>query len=323
MLKKLFIAVNTAFVLSLTAGCASTGAQRAALDEHIDPRFIKIELPRVVSPNEQLNLVKVSQVLGNKKLTPVQTAAVMWRRAEIYNHLGLDFLSVISLLACIGVDNQSSDCYRDYGASLYVHSKFLEAYDALDGAIELNPHDSSAYFQRGMALYYGKRELMAEKDLYQNYLKDRQDPYYMLWLFFAENANDPEKARQKLLDRYRMINAKDLVFGTRLVEVFLGFRTEEDLWEHIFDNTKDYVERNEHLCEAYFYMGKMHLLAGKKQKALDYFKLARSTNVTYFLEFENALLEIHMLDTANEYQHIGYDDKVLNPAEAEEKTEDK
>ena len=120
-----------------------------------------------------------------------------------------------------------------------------------------------------------------------------------------------------------MINAKDLVFGTRLVEVFLGFRTEEDLWEHIFDNTKDYVERNEHLCEAYFYMGKMHLLAGKKQKALDYFKLARSTNVTYFLEFENALLEIHMLDTANEYQNIGYDDKVLNPAEAEEKTEDK
>ena len=45
--------------------------------------------------------------------------------------------------------------------------------------------------------------------------------------------------------------------------------------------------------------------------------------MTYFLEFENALLEIHMLDTANEYQNIGYDDKVLNPAEAEEKTEDK
>ena len=317
MLRKFILTAGMASLIAGLTACASTGSETA--DGHINPEFIKIELPRVVTPAEQLNMVKLSQVLGNNKLNHTQISVVMWHRAELYNRMGLDFLSVLSLLGCVNEDNQNSDCYRDYGGSLYSHGKFLEAYDALDGAIELSPNDNAAYFSRGLALYYGKREKMAEKDFYKIYLSDRQDPYFQLWLYFAENASDPEKAEKNLLDRYRMINVKDLAFGTKVLEVYLNIRSEKDLWEHIFDGTKNYIERNERLCEAYFYLGKMHLMKGEVTRALDYFKLSRATNVSYFLEFSNALLEIHMLDTDNEYDDIGFDEKMVNNEAEKEK----
>ncbi|WP_294460322.1 hypothetical protein [uncultured Ruminobacter sp.] len=128
----------------------------------------------------------------------------------------------------------------------------------------------------------------------------------------AQDASDPEKSEKNLLSRYRMINVKDLSFGTKVLEVYLNIRSEKDLWDHIFDGAKNYIERNERLCEAYFYMGKMHLMKGETTRALDYFKLARTTNVSYFLEHSNALLEIHMLDTENEYDDIGFDEKMVN-----------
>lgn len=310
MFKKIIHTAVTASLTVMLSACASTGTETA--DGHINPDFIKIELPRVVTPAEQLNMVKLSQVLGNTKLNHTQVSVVMWHRAELYNRMGLDFLSVLSLLGCVNEDNQNSDCYRDYGGALYSHGKFLEAYDALDGALELSPKDNAAHFSRGLALYYGKREKMAEEDFYKVYLSDRQDPYFQLWLFYAEYASDPEKAGKNLLSRYRMINVKDLSFGTRVLEVYLNIRSEKDLWDHIFDGTKNYIERNERLCEAYFYMGKMHLMNGETTRALDYFKLARTTNVSYFLEHSNALLEIHMLDTENEYDDIGFDEKMVN-----------
>lgn len=311
MFKKLFLTACIAVMISGLSACASTGSENS-VDGHIDPDFVKIELPRVITPNEQLNMVKLAQLLGNQRLNHAQLSRIMWHRAELYNRMGLDYLSIMSLLACVNEDNQNFDCYRDYGGSLYSHAKFLEAYDALDGAIELSPNDNASYFNRGLALYYGKREKMAEKDFYKVYLSDRQDPYFQLWLYFAENASDPEKAIKNLHDRYRMINVKELVFGTRIIEVFLGMKTEKELWDHVFDGTKNYLERNERLCEAYFYMGKMHLLKGEKTRALDYFKLSRTTNVSYFLEFSNSLLELHMLDVNNEYDDIGFEDKVLN-----------
>lgn len=324
MLKKLFFVLQgAALILAAVAGCSSAGpgaarepaAAAAPEDGRIDPAFIKVELPRVIKPAEQMKLIQLSQIMDSKKLTKLQMSAAMWQRSELYSSWGLDFLASLGLLGCFGADSQNADCYRDFGVIMYSYSKFIEAYDALDAAIELNPRDMPSYFHRGMALYYGKREKMAVDDLYKVYLSDRQDPYYQMWLFYAENAVDPKNAKEKRLERYRMINVKELLFGTKLLEVYLGVRTERDLWDHIFDGAKDYVERNERLCEAYFYMGKLHLLNGEKTRAADYFKLARTTNVNYFLEYNNALLELHMLDTANEYDDIGYDEKILNREE--------
>ena len=61
-------------------------------------------------------------------------------------------------------------------------------------------------------------------------------------------------------------------------------------------SSKSNRELAERLCEAYFYLGKLHLAQGKKALAESYFKLSMSNNVYDFIEHRYAMLELAQLD---------------------------
>jgi len=51
----------------------------------------------------------------------------------------------------------------------------------------------------------------------------------------------------------------------------------------------------ERLCEAYFYLGKYSQLQGDVNAAINFFKLALSTNVYEFVEHRYAKLELDLM----------------------------
>ena len=54
-------------------------------------------------------------------------------------------------------------------------------------------------------------------------------------------------------------------------------------------SNKEIAER---LCEAYFYLGHWHKLAGNLDKAIYYFKLTSTTGIHEFIEYKYALMEL-------------------------------
>ena len=51
----------------------------------------------------------------------------------------------------------------------------------------------------------------------------------------------------------------------------------------------------ERLCEAYFYLGKYSQMQGDVNAAINFFKLAMSTNVYEFVEHRYAKLELDLM----------------------------
>jgi lipoprotein NlpI len=53
--------------------------------------------------------------------------------------------------------------------------------------------------------------------------------------------------------------------------------------------------QREKKCEAYFYIGQLLLTQGKKNEALKMLRAAAATNVTDFVEYEGAKVELKRL----------------------------
>ena len=70
----------------------------------------------------------------------------------------------------------------------------------------------------------------------------------------------------------------------------------EELFEKILEDKNRGDLMQEHLCEAYYYLGKQALKMGKDKLAYDYFKLSRATDKYNFLEYRNSYLEMRSLE---------------------------
>ena len=59
------------------------------------------------------------------------------------------------------------------------------------------------------------------------------------------------------------------------------------------------ADRDERLCEAYFYIGQQLLAEGNGKAAANYFRLAAATNIFEFVEHNFALYELQQLAVAD------------------------
>lgn len=264
-------------------------------DQHINPTFIKIATPKVVTEEDQASLISVTQMLMDQNISGIDRSKLLYQRGEIYDRLGLDLLSLLSFMGSIQVNNELAPSYSYGGVFLALNGKYLEAYDAFDASLELDPRLYVTYLNRGIALYYGSRARAAVNDLDKYYRQDLQDPYRQLWLYIVESRVYPDEYIERLKKRFRLINVKSNYWISSLIEVIIGQRTEADFWEHVLDGAKK-EEIPERLCEAYFYLGKYHEILGERTKAIDYYKLSAMTNVSYYMEYRYALKDIELLE---------------------------
>ncbi|RUO80441.1 lipoprotein NlpI [Idiomarina tyrosinivorans] len=270
-------------LLTLLSGCAtlSSGSQTQ--------QALVIAEPEQAPFNYQLELSKLSDILA-QELTAEQKGLVYYRRGALYDAMGLRTLARIDFNRALEYRPRLADAYNFLGIQYTEMQEFQYAYEAFDSAIELNPEHQYAYLNRGLAEYYDQRIDLSHQDLLRHYKAQKQDPYRLIWLYLVEVEQDPKGAAKKLRQRQQQLAGDD--WSNSLVELFLGDISEAKFLQGLTANLHEEETLTERLCEAYFYLGKYQQLRHNWRQAINYFKLALTTNVYEFVEHRFASVEL-------------------------------
>lgn len=272
----------------LTQGCATTSQQSSSV---IDQLVIAEPLP--VNYKSEIALVRLTDVIQRAEVTDEQRAQLLYDRGVIYDSVGLRSMARLDFNRALRLKPDLVEAYNFLGIHYTQLQEFDQAYEAFDSAIELSPEHEYAYLNRGIALYYGDRSALAVDDLTLFYQQNSADPYRLLWLYIVERNVDELTALENLKQRADSISPN--AWGKNIVSLYAGQLTQAQFLKKVTENISSNKEFSERLCEAYFYLGKLNLMQGKKRAAANFYKLALSTNVYEFVEHRYAKLELELI----------------------------
>lgn len=272
--------VATALML---AGCSNTDWRKNAV----------LAIPVQPALQQEVILARMEQILASRALTDDERAQLLYERGVLYDSLGLRALARNDFSQALSIRPDMPEVFNYLGIYLTQAGNFDAAYEAFDSVLELDPTYNYARLNRGIALYYGGRYLLAQDDLLAFYRDDPNDPFRTLWLYLAEREIDPTAAKAALKKRYD--SAERGPWGWNIVEFYLGNISEAVLMERLKAEATDNTSLAEHLSETDFYLGKHYLSLGDKNNAMALFKLTVANNVHNFVEHRYALLELALL----------------------------
>ncbi len=273
--------------LLFAQGCTSTNNQQSAIGELI------IAEPIAINVKDEIALERITQVLQRAKINDEQRAELYYQRGIKYDKFGLRALAHNDFNQAIGLKPDMVDAYNFLGIHFTQLQEFNQSYDAFDSVIELDPSYEFAYFNRGIALYYGGRPSLAADDFKAFRKYQQNDPYRVLWQYLADIELDQQQADQDLTVAAQLI--AENVWAKKVIKLYLGKMTQSDFIAHLTDNVNTNEALTERLCEAYFYLGKYSQMQGDASAAINFFKLALSTNVYEFVEHRYAKLELDLM----------------------------
>lgn len=273
----------------LVQGCSSIGNQS---DSHI-MSYIILPEPLPLNLKNEIILSRLNDIILRADIADVQRAELYYERGLKYDSLGLRYMARIDFNHALRLKPDFADAYNFLGIHYTQVQEYQYAYDAFDAATELASDHEYAYFNRGIALYYGARSNLALTDLNYFYSLKEDDVFRILWLYFAEHTLDSKSAYEKLKQRSTQVN--DLLWVKNILHLYLGELSQVEFIESLKQGDLPPKVLNERLCEAYFYLGKLNLLQGNNNDAALFFKLALSTNVYDYVEHRYAQLELDLL----------------------------
>lgn len=238
-------------------------------------------------------IVRYNQVLTSPALSDEDKAELHFQRGMLYDSVGLPGLAQFDYTQAINFKPDLAEAYNSMGIHYIQQSDFIQAYDAFDSTLEINPEYDFAFLNRGIALYYGGRAELATNDLNLFFEKDDSDPFRALWAYFAHHDVSALEGQTYLASIRPTLDNEH--WATTLVDLFLGTVTENDVLNSLLDGVKSQKALTDRLCEAYFYLGKFHMQQGNSGVASNYFKLALSTNVFDYVEHRYARMELNRL----------------------------
>ena len=282
----------------IMSGCNSTNSYHV-FDPPLNSTFsVPAKDIILVRPNleereqYQLLIVHLTQLLSQPEATHEQKAQILYQLGIIYDRLGLDVTARTMFVSSLIEVPDYAKAYNFLGIYLASTERFSESYDAYDAVLEIDPEETYAYFNRGIALYYGNRAELALIDLKKFYEYDSNDPFRIAWLYIVEHeVYGQEQALTNLKERQAKLKG-DIAWGPIVLDFLAGEKSESEVIASIREANVSEDEQGRRLCEAYFYMAKQAALEGKFKHAYDLFHLALTGNVTGYLEYRYALLEI-------------------------------
>ncbi len=291
--------MRNTFLLSFSFLCASvlsvTGCSTMTPHSSDSPQMANLLLaePAPVSVRSQMAIARYNQILAEAPLKDNERAELFYQRGMLYDSVGLSGLARADFTQAIQLKPDLAEAYNSIGIHYIQQMDFIQAYEAFDSTLDINPEYDFALLNRGIALYYGGRADLAIKDLQDFYAKDEADPYRALWAFIAEQAVAPESASAHLRVARDKLDAKN--WAVLIVDFYLGRIGENDLLNALVIGVTSQNQLTDRLCEAYFYLGKFHNALEHRGIASNYFKLALSTNVYEYVEHRYARLELNLL----------------------------
>lgn len=250
--------------------------------------------PAPVSPQSQMHLVRLNQVLTEVQYIPdEQRAELLYQRGAWYDTVGLQWLAYHDFNTAIKLKPDMAEAHNYLGIHHTQNGDFLLAYESFDSTLDIDPSHDFAFLNRGIALYYAGKPKLAIDDLQKFYQKKANDPYRALWIYIAEREVDEEAAKLNLRTALTLLDPQN--WATYIVKMYLGDISEQDLLNTLLIDLESNQKLNERLCEAYFYLGKYHNSRGDKGKASNYFKIALSTDIYQYVEHRYSRLELSLL----------------------------
>ena len=292
-----FVAGVMTFALGINACSVNTGSK--VFDPPLDSTFAVDKRDVILTgPNTeereqyQIMVAQLTHMLGTEKLSAERRAQVLYQLGLLYDRLGLNVTARTMLMSALIAVPDYAQVYNFLGIYLASAERFAEAYDAYDAALELDPEENYAYFNRGIALYYGKRPQLALGDLKKFYEFDHNDPFRIAWLYIVERTVEgKEVALEHLVQRREAID-KEVPWGLEVLDFYLGKLNSHELIDAIRNADIPPEEVAPRLCEAYFYMAKQAEFDGEYKLAYDLFHLCVTTDYSGYLEYRYSLLEI-------------------------------
>ena len=287
---------NVSLIFFLLVGGILGGcAQNSQLSHKPQMGNLLLAEPAPVNPRSEMAIARYNQILGiaNSALSDDDKAELHFQRGMLYDSVGLSGLAQFDYSQAINLKPDLAEAYNSIGIHYIQQSDFIQAYDAFDSTLEINPDYEFAFLNRGIALYYGDRAELAIQDLDRFLQIDDSDPFRALWAYFAHYDVSPEQGATYLAKVRPQLNEEH--WATSLVDLFLGQVDESDVLNSLLDGVKSQKALTDRLCEAYFYLGKYHSQKGRNGIASNYFKLALSTNVYDYVEHRYARMELNRL----------------------------
>ncbi|EFX91916.1 tetratricopeptide repeat protein [Actinobacillus ureae ATCC 25976] len=278
------------FTFLFMTGCVNRNISQMVSSNHL----ALAELNPQLRFEQEVMVVRLTQVLQEAKLSPAERADLHFKRGVLYDSLGLWSLARYDFTQAIGLSQKMTAAYNYMGLYLLLEDDYDSAIDAFNAVLELDPSYNYTYLNRGLAFYYSGRYSEAERDLLRFYEEEKQDPYRALWLYFNELELKPNEAKANLIARSKSLSLD--FWGTNVVHYFLGELTLGQLRDRIEKeaqpNTASYAEI---LTETYFYLAKQQLKLNKTDEATTLFRLSLANQVYNFVEYRFALFELSQL----------------------------
>lgn len=270
-------------------GCAQTQpeAQRSQMGN------LLLAEPAPANPRSQMAIARYNQILTSAALSDGDKAELHFQRGMLYDSVGLNGLAQFDYSQAINLKPDYAEAYNSIGIHYIQQNDFIQAYEAFDSTLEINPDLDFAFLNRGIALYYGGRAELAASDLAVFLKKDEKDPFRALWSYFANYEVSPQQGAEYLASIRPLLDNGH--WATSLVDLFLGVVDENTVLNSLLKGIASQKALTDRLCEAYFYLGKYHSQRGNKGIASNYFKLALSTNVYDYVEHRYARIELNRL----------------------------
>lgn len=277
--------------VGLLGGCA----QNSQFERKPQMGNLLLAEPAPVNPRSEMAIARYNQILGigSTTLSEDDKAELHFQRGMLYDSVGLGGLAQFDYSQAINLKPDLAEAYNSMGIHYIQQGDFIQAYEAFDSTLEINPDYEFAFLNRGIALYYGGRAELATEDL-DTFLKiDESDPFRALWAYFAHHEVSNEQGQAYLAQIRPKLNSEH--WATSLVDLFMGEVDESDVLNSLLDGVTSQKALTDRLCEAYFYLGKYHSQQGNSGIASNYFKLALSTNVFDYVEHRYARMELNRL----------------------------
>jgi len=278
------------FSMVLVQACTSISPQ---VNVSTAMKQLIIAEPLPINYKDEIAIARLSEVIQRAEITKEQRAELLYDRGVRFDNVGLNSLARLDFNRSLHLKPNLVDAYNLLGIHYTQMQEFTQAYDAFDSVLDLKPDHEYAHFNRGISLYYGDRADLAIKDFTDFHQQQTNDPYRLLWLFFAESKLDVVQANNTLSEGEQYI--ADNVWAKRIIKLYLNEISLAQFTQELTYGLTNQKALTERLCEAYFYLGKLSLLRDQKRNAANYFKLALSTNVYEFVEHRYARLELDLL----------------------------
>ena len=254
-----------------------------------------LAVPEQVSYDDELKIAQISQQLSQKDIDAVTRIQLIFQRGVVYDSLGFKAFAQSDFSYLMEFNPEIPDIYNFMGTYALREGDFDNALMSFNTTIELDPTYVYAYLNRAITLYRTGHYQSAERDAYQFYQFDVNEPIRILWLYLIDREIDNEAAQNKLQKRYDLINDKT-IYSSDLIAFYLGKINESKLMQNLQQGVESNRQLAERLCEAYFYLGKYYQSKGNNERAKMLFKYALANNIYNFVEHQQALYEMKLLE---------------------------